>query len=344
MFLSDKTINEHSIVRRRHCGTAISGDDFPRAKRVIIVGAADIAKEVADVLSKSARPRYEVLGFVTDSACETSQGMNILGSASDVYDIARSHNVDEIIIATVSDWQNRLAGAIASNGNGHPKVRAVPSAYESMALYSKLARVDDIPLVTLNRDKSALCKFIKRSFDIGFSILALCISFPVLLGAAVLTKLTSRGPVFFEQLRVGKGGREFMLFKLRTMVVDAERATGPILSSAIDNRVTPIGRICRRLKIDEIPQFINVLKGDMSVVGPRPERRCFVEQHSREIPGYDARHQVRPGITGLAQVYGGYSTDPATKLKYDLMYAFGGSLWTDLKIIALTLPTMLFGD
>ena len=131
---------------------------------------------------------------------------------------------------------------------------------------------------------------------------------------------------------------------MRTMVADAEERTGPVLSSRTDDRVTLVGKILRRLKIDEIPQFFNVLRGDMSVVGPRPERHCFVEQFVQSIPGYNARHQVLPGITGLAQVCGGYATDPETKLKYDLMYVYGATIWTDLRVLVLTLPAMICGE
>jgi lipopolysaccharide/colanic/teichoic acid biosynthesis glycosyltransferase len=156
-------------------------------------------------------------------------------------------------------------------------------------------------------------------------------------------KLTSHGPVFYSQTRVGTGGREFALLKFRTMVADAEADTGPVLSGPSDDRITGLGRALRRFKIDEIPQFWNVLRGDMSVVGPRPERMCFVEQFSESIPGYAARHQMRPGITGLAQIYGGYTTDAEIKIKYDLLYVYGGSLLTDLKVLVLTIPAMIKG-
>jgi len=269
--------------------------------------------------------------------------MEVLGGASEVFEVARRMDVDEVIVASVPGWLERLAEGISANGNGHPKIRLVPSIYDTMVCYPKLARVNDLPLMTLNSDRPLWARFVKRLFDFVFASVALVVTAPILAVAALLMKVSSRGPALYRQTRVGENGKEFILFKLRTMVADAEADTGPVLSGPSDGRVTTVGRALRRLKIDEMPQFWNVLRGEMSVVGPRPERRCFVEQFSRSIPGYNARHQVRPGITGLAQIYGGYKTDPDTKLKYDLLYVYGGSLLADLRILALTIPAVVRG-
>lgn len=312
-------------------------------RKAIIVGVTEKARDLADVLYASKHPSYEVLGFLAEEDDDVPVDMNVIGKASQMFDVAEKCGADEIIVASIPGWQERLAQGIITNGNGHPKIRLVPSVYDAMICYPKLAKINDMPVMTLNYDKPGYHWVIKRTADVIFSLFALVVSLPVIAIAALLMKMTSCGPVLYKQARVGYGGKEFILLKLRTMVENAERDTGPTLSSPTDERVTVIGRILRRLKIDELPQFFNVLKGEMSIVGPRPERRCFVERFCEEIPGYDARHQIKPGITGMAQVRGGYTTDPAVKLKYDLMYVYGGTLWTDLKILAMTIPVTIAG-
>ena len=312
-------------------------------KRVIVVGVTDKARSLVEALRSSTNPRYEVVGFLAEDGAKADHGVRVLGEASDMFEIAERLEIDEVIVASVPSWIERLAEDISTNGNGHPRIRLVPSVYETMVCYPKLQRVHDLPLMTLNCDRPAYARFAKRLFDVILSVTALVALAPVIAIAALAMKVTSGGPVLFRQRRVGWHGKEFTLLKLRTMILDAEKNTGPILSSPTDERVTRVGRALRRLKIDEFPQFVNVLRGDMSIVGPRPERKCFVERFSSSIPGYAARHQVRPGITGLAQVYGGYTTDPETKLKYDLMYVYGGSLLTDLKVLVLTVPVTIKG-
>lgn len=339
-----QTLGKPAVARKG--GRRANLDDEPRAaiaRRVIVVGVSEKARCLSEALSASKHPPYEVVGFLSVDGAEQARDLNVLGHASQMFEIAKGLNVDEVIVASAPSWLEHLAEDVSKNANGHPKIRLVPNIYETMVCHPKLGRVNDMPLMTLNCEKPAYARFGKRLFDLAFSSLALALSSPIIVLAALSMKLTSRGPVLYRQARVGLHGKEFTLFKLRTMHPDAEKETGPVLSSPTDDRVTTVGRALRRLKIDELPQFYNVLRGEMSVVGPRPERRCFVDQFSQCIPGYGARHQVRPGITGPAQVYGGYTTDPETKLKYDLMYVYGGSPMTDLRILILTVPTMIKG-
>jgi sugar transferase (PEP-CTERM system associated) len=188
---------------------------------------------------------------------------------------------------------------------------------------------------------------LKYVIDIIGAILLVLMLWPLLLITALAIKLTSRGPVFYRQERVGMAGRTFMAIKFRSMRNDAESKSGPQWAAANDNRITRVGHIIRRFRIDELPQFFNVLKGDMSLIGPRPERRHFVEMLAREIPYYNVRHYVRPGITGWAQVmypYGASVTDAYEKLQYDLYYAKHMSLPLDLLIIFKTLKVVLSGN
>ena len=175
---------------------------------------------------------------------------------------------------------------------------------------------------------------VKRIIDIIFSLLIIFIISPFVLLVCILIKASSRGPLIFRQIRVGLKGEEFMLYKFRSMVVDAEKESGPVLAQKNDTRVTPVGRILRRTRFDEIPQIVNILKGDMSLVGPRPERPYFVNRH-KVLQG--VRLSVKPGLTGLAQVQGAYLIHPKNKLRYDYLYINNKSILLDIKIILKTI-------
>jgi exopolysaccharide biosynthesis polyprenyl glycosylphosphotransferase len=181
----------------------------------------------------------------------------------------------------------------------------------------------------------------KRLFDVVASTFLLLLSGPLLLLAALAIKLSSPGPVIYRQIRVGVNRKPFTLLKLRTMNLDAEKESGEVLASKSDPRVTPAGRFLRWLRLDELPQLLNVLVGEMSLVGPRPERPGFVRQYLEHIPGYAERFSVKPGLTGLAQVTGDYHTSAANKLRYDLAYQANASVWFDLSILFRTVKIVL---
>ena len=186
----------------------------------------------------------------------------------------------------------------------------------------------------------------KRTIDITGSVIALILFSPILLLTALLIKLTSKGPIFYTQTRVGKDGQNFEIYKFRTMKVDAEKATGPVWAAKNDNRLIPAGKFIRKAHLDEIPQFINVIKGDMSIIGPRPERPIFVEKFKSEISDYGKRLEVKPGITGLAQVWHHYDEtidDVRKKIKYDILYIKKMCFWTDMRILARTVRVVLTG-
>ncbi len=188
---------------------------------------------------------------------------------------------------------------------------------------------------------------VKRGFDVVASIIGLILLSPLCLFAALLILIASPGPIFFKQTRVGKDGKNFEIFKFRTMKVDAEKATGPVWAKINDNRLIPCGAFLRKAHIDEIPQFINVLRGEMSIVGPRPERPVFVEQFKQVISDYERRIAVKPGITGLAQVWHKYDEsieDVKKKIKYDLLYIRKICLWTDITILLRTIRVVFTGE
>ena len=177
---------------------------------------------------------------------------------------------------------------------------------------------------------------LKRAFDLIVSVALLIVTSPIMLITAILIKLDSPGPIFYKQERITKGGRHFNILKFRSMSATAERESGPVLATKDDARITRVGRFIRSTRIDELPQLINVLKGDMSLVGPRPERPFFVKQYAEQNPYYTLRHNVQAGITGYAQVYGKYSSDFNRKLNFDLLYIKNYSLAFDFKLLFRT--------
>lgn len=187
----------------------------------------------------------------------------------------------------------------------------------------------------------------KRIFDMVGAAVGLIILSPLFLIAAILVKMTSRGPMIYSQTRVGLDGRHFEIFKFRTMRVDAEKDTGPVWAAANDNRLTPVGKFLRKSHIDELPQLFNVLSGDMSIIGPRPERPIFVEKFKKVIPDYEKRLEVKPGITGLAQVWHRYDEtieDVKKKVKYDILYIRKMCFWADFNIILRTFRVVVTGE
>jgi exopolysaccharide biosynthesis polyprenyl glycosylphosphotransferase len=225
-------------------------------------------------------------------------------------------------------------------------VKVVPDLLQFIALRARLEDLDGLPIINVNDvPLQGLNSWIKRVIDVflsGAAVVVMAIPFGII---AALVKLTSPGPVFYRQERMGLDGKAFNVYKFRSMFVGAEDTTGPIWARKDDPRATPIGRWLRKLDLDELPQFLNVLRGDMSIVGPRPERPFFVEQLAAEIPFYTQRHAVKPGITGWAQVkyqYGSSVEDAMEKLRYDLYYIKHLSLALDVSIVFDTVKVILF--
>jgi exopolysaccharide biosynthesis polyprenyl glycosylphosphotransferase len=308
--------------------------------RALIVGAGAVGRSLAHSLE--ADGRYEVVGYADDEPgiLEQTRG-SLLGNRDSVPELVRRYHIDEVFVAYAPTWQQRLVDMLSSD---HPSVsvQVVPSAYESSMCLGRVQSRDDIALVQLTNAARPRGESLSRCFDVVAAASALLLLSPALLVVALLTKLLSPGPVIFAQERVGRFGQPFKVLKFRTMVHNAEAATGPVLSSgSVDPRLTAVGRWLRLFRIDEIPQLWNVLRGEMSLVGPRPERPHFVRKYEQMIPAYHKRHQIRPGITGLAQICAGYHTDARDKLRFDLIYASHKSLLLDLSILARTVRVVL---
>lgn len=221
------------------------------------------------------------------------------------------------------------------------EIYILPDLYNITMMKNETVQFDDTPALRLSAfGPTNLQKALKRGFDVLTSLLCILVTWPLMLVIAVVVKLDSPGPVIYKQVRVTENRKEFPVYKFRTMVQDAEKDTGPMFARFGDSRITRTGRVLRSLHLDELPQFFNILFGQMSVVGPRPERPVFVEQNCREIENYEKRFFVKAGLTGMAQVYSRYDTGARDRTLYDLLYIKDYSLWLDIKIILLTIKIM----
>ena len=221
----------------------------------------------------------------------------------------------------------------------------IPDFYELFCFNVEFDKYDDIPVFRTKYLRPTMeTRLIKRMLDISISLMALLGLWPVFILVGVAVKLDSPGPILYSQIRTGEGEKDFRIYKFRTMRKNAEKLTGPVLATDNDPRITRTGKILRAIRLDELPQLVNVLMGDMSIVGPRPERPVFVAEYNEAIPNYRYRHNVKPGITGYAQVFGKYNTVPQDKLIYDLLYIQKCSLLTDLMVILQTVRILLIKD
>ena len=317
-------------------------------QRVLIVGTGQAAVELAQKVSRRDRWGWTVTGLIdadTDpghTPPAAAGGFPVLGGAHDVARIAGEHRANRVIVVSPIALRELVESLVLAD-EARVRVDVVPELYE-IFIGTVDAIVGDVPLMeithaTVPRYYAAA----KRLIDVLVALVALVVASPIMLAAAVAIVAGDGRPVFFSQERVGRGMKPFRMHKLRTMVKDAEEDCGPVLAEENDARVTPAGRVLRTYRIDEIPQLVNILKGEMSFVGPRPERPYFVDQYIAGTPGYRERFNVKPGVTGLAQVSGGYATTPERKLKYDLIYMYHQNLAMDAQVVAETLRVVLTG-
>jgi exopolysaccharide biosynthesis polyprenyl glycosylphosphotransferase len=317
-------------------------------QRVLIVGTDRGSVELAEKVSQRARWGWKMIGFVEtpngpgQNAPVSVGGQSILGNVGDIARIVNESRANRVIIASPIALREFVESLVLAN---ELKVRidVVPELYE-IFIGTVDAIVGDVPVMQISRATvPRYYSLIKRTADIVVSVAALLFGTPVLLVSALAIVLQDGFPIFFSQERVGRYLKPFRIHKLRTMIKDAERATGPVLAEEGDARITRVGHILRKFRVDEFPQLIDILRGQMSFVGPRPERPYFVEQYLEEVNGYRERFNVKPGLTGLAQVSGSYATTPERKLKYDLIYIYHQTPAMDMQIVAETLRVVLTG-
>lgn len=319
-------------------------------QRIAIVGSGKLAGEVARELARRDDLGVRFAGFVRtgpDAGGGSAGDWPVLGAAAELEAIAQKHGISRIVVA-LEDCR----GALPARELVTLRVQGIRVEDAATALSALTGRV---PLAAVKPSwfvfsdgfrRSRTTEVMKRILDLAVGLVGLAAALPLMGLVALAIRLESKGPVIYRQKRVGRFGKEFDVLKFRSMRADAEKNTGALWAQENDPRVTRVGRVIRKYRLDEMPQFVNVIQGEMSFVGPRPERRCFVEELRKVIPYYDERHSVRPGITGWAQVqyrYGGSVEDAFQKLEYDLFYLKNTSLTFDLAIIFRTFRIVLGG-
>jgi exopolysaccharide biosynthesis polyprenyl glycosylphosphotransferase len=315
-------------------------------KRILIVGSGPPAHVVLDKIRRSPELGYTVIGFLDENApLGASSELPILGGIGDVASVVSANGVDEVIVALSRSNPEAILEIMDLLDSTEVEVKVLPDVVQMITQDAGIDDLNGLPLVAIRQSRlRGRNLLIKRAMDVLVSTLVLVFLSPILALISMLVKVDSRGPVFYIQERVGKDGRVFPCIKFRSMMDEAEAETGPVWAHAQDKRKTRLGALLRRFSVDEFPQFVNVLLGHMSVVGPRPERPVFVQEFSSRIPRYMERHAEKSGITGWAQVNGlRGNTSIEERTKYDLWYVENWSPVLDLKIMLKTLA-ILFTD
>jgi len=311
-------------------------------RHVLIVGAGDLGRMVADRIFEHSELGFKLVGFVDDRAAETDsigyRGLPLLGPIGQTEEICGRERVDEIYVALPIDEHVKMLGVVELASRECINVHVVPDLLQFIALRARLEDLDGLPIISINDvPLRGINSLLKRAVDIAVSSFVIAVGAVPTLVIAWLIRRSSPGPALYSQVRMGLDGSQFTVYKFRSMPVDAEDVSGPVWARDDDPRATPIGRWLRRHDFDELPQFWNVFKGDMSIVGPRPERPFFVEQFKHKIPQYMLRHKVKTGITGWAQVNGWRgNTSLEKRIEFDLYYIENWSLSLDFKIMWLT--------
>ncbi len=320
-------------------------------EKILIVGTGTAAHDTARSVWERRDAGYRIAGFATENGTapdDIPSEMNLLGSADNLEEIIRDEKIDRVVIAVrerrgVFPTETLLKMSLA----GDVDIEECTSFFERVTGQVNIEMLRPSWLIFDGRQRDSRMKIAFRDMiHRSLALVGLILSFPIALLAAVLIKVESKGPVFYKQERVGLNGKAFDVIKFRSMRADAEEDGKPVWATADDNRTTYFGKLIRIIRVDEIPQFWNIIKGEMSFVGPRPERPHFVEQLAKEIPYYEHRHLVAPGLTGWAQIkyaYGASIEDARNKLEYDLYYIKNQSLTLDLVIVFETVKTVLFG-
>jgi len=319
-------------------------------ERILIVGSGPFAVEIARETLGRPDAGFRVIGFVDNDPALIGQSLinpKVIGLTSELGALVKSENIDRIVVA-IGDRRGQFPTQelLRLSLSGDVSIEESASFYERLTGRVLLDMIRPSWLIFSSRGRRARFNEIARAaMHRIIAFVGAILSLPIAILAAILIKIESRGPALYKQERVGKNGRPFTLMKFRSMRVDAEK-DGPVWAKTEDERMTRVGRIIRRVRVDEIPQFWNILRGDMNFVGPRPERPHFVAQLAQEIPFYEQRHLIAPGLTGWAQIkypYGASIEDAKQKLQYDLYYIKNQSLTLDATIMFETIKTILFG-
>jgi exopolysaccharide biosynthesis polyprenyl glycosylphosphotransferase len=317
-------------------------------RKAIVVGTSQQAKDVVETIRQHPTLGVSITGYVQgpeSSMTQRSTEISMLGIYTELPTLIAEHNVTDVIITERPDHEEEWLQMLDILDIPGLSIKILPDFYQQIQGLNKTNQIFGLPLIDIMTDPMPVWeKVVKRIMDVVIALLILMITLLLQIIIAMLIKITSKGPAIYKQQRVGRFGKPFMMYKFRTMKANAESESGPVWAKEDDPRITAVGHWLRKFRLDELPQFVNVLKGEMSLVGPRPERPHFVDQFKQEIPLYTRRLRVRPGITGWAQVKWKYDSDMEDvkeKIRYDLFYLENRSLRMDLKILVNTLVTVL---
>ncbi len=311
-------------------------------RHALVAGTGGLARGLLEKVNHYPELGIHVIGLLAsapEDVGKTVEGIPVIGSYGDLGSILKENAIDILFIALPSDEYSQFKNLIEKAQGFIPDIKVVPASYEFLQLRGGMDDLDGLPIVSLQSSPLyGWNSVLKRLFDLVFGSIVLILVSPLMVVIAILIKLTSKGPVLYRQERIGMDGRSFQMLKFRTMKVEAEKETGPIWVRENDPRRTKIGALLRKTSLDELPQLLNVLKGEMSLVGPRPERPNFVEEFRSRIPSYMLRHKIKTGMTGWAQINGWRgNTSIEKRIEHDLYYIQNWSLGFDLKILFMTL-------
>jgi Undecaprenyl-phosphate glucose phosphotransferase len=310
----------------------------------VVVGTGRVARKTARALRRTSWMGIKVLGFVEERQDRWTSDLNVLGTFDELPGLIGKYQVSQVFIALPLGRYGDARRVFDLLSQSLCEVRLVADVPDLAGLSLTTTNLDGLPVIGLREGPHfGLNVVVKRAMDVALSLAALLVLSPLMLLVAALVKLTSSGPVFYRQERCGLNGRPFPMLKFRSMRADAEAQTGAVWARKDDPRRTRLGSFLRKTSLDELPQLFNVLRGDMSLVGPRPERPVFIQKFQKTIPNYMARHCVKAGITGWAQVHGWRgNTSLRKRVQYDLYYITHWTPWLDLRIMAMTLLHGLF--
>ena len=317
---------------------------------VIVIGSGDRSKFVTEKLYNHRQKLYRVIGYIKtngESKHNESATATLLGKEKDLKNIIANNPVSDIVIA-LDDMEHDHILKLISIINGTPvSIKIVPNLYEVISGLARTEQISGLPLIEVNFQQNKWSgSGMKRMFDFLMSFILLLSLFPIFILIGIIIKINSKGPIIYSQERLGYNGQPFNIYKLRSMVADAEQESGPVWTLDDDPRITSFGQMLRKYRIDEFPQLINVFLGQMSLIGPRPERPYFIERLKGKFPLYERRFRVRPGITGWSQIKHPSDTkeeDVRQKLRYDFYYIENLSFNLDLKIFISTIAVVLSG-
>jgi exopolysaccharide biosynthesis polyprenyl glycosylphosphotransferase len=316
-------------------------------KDTIIVGSNQRSLDIYNNFAGHKYAGFNIMGYVYDPSASEDllAGRKKLGSYDDLATLVRKLNIETVLVTIPSTEHDKLIDLMKACEGENVEFLLVPDFLEVITSSVRVQEIDGIPLLKIKDIPMNIWnRILKRVFDFSFALVVLVLTSPLFILLALLIKFTSKGPVFYKQERLSMTGRKFRMIKFRSMVVDAEQKTGAVFVKKGDSRYTPLGEFLRKYSLDELPQFINVLTGEMSIVGPRPEREHFINLFKDKIPKYLERHRIKCGITGWAQVNGLRGSDSSIqkRIEYDIYYIEHWSIIFDLKIIIKTIKEMFF--